>query len=110
MVAPILPQLAQAFHTESGTIGLAVPAYLLPYGVMTLLWGPLSDRIGRRPIILGSLLTFAALTAGTVLSDTAGMFMLMRLVTRAAASGVVPISLALIGDVVPFAQRGRAFG
>ena len=110
MVAPILPQLAQAFHTDSGTIGLAVPAYLVPYGVMTLLWGPLSDRVGRRPIILGSLLTFAVLTAGTALSGTAGMFMLMRLVTGAAASGVVPISLALIGDVFPFAQRGRALG
>ncbi len=110
MVAPILPQLAGVFHTDSGTIGLAVPAYLVPYGVMTLLWGPLSDRIGRRPIILGSLVAFAALTAGTALSDTAGSFILMRVVTGAAASGVVPISLALIGDVYPFAQRGRALG
>jgi predicted MFS family arabinose efflux permease len=110
MVAPILPQLARVFHTDSGTTGLAVPAYLVPYGVMTLLWGPLSDRIGRRPIILGSLVGFAALTAGTALVDTAGMFILMRVVTGAAASGVVPISLALIGDVYPFAQRGRALG
>jgi predicted MFS family arabinose efflux permease len=38
------------------------------------------------------------------------MFILMRVVTGAAASGVVPISLALIGDVYPFAQRGRALG
>jgi predicted MFS family arabinose efflux permease len=110
MVAPILPQLARVFHTDSGMIGLAVPAYLVPYGVMTLLWGPLSDRIGRRPIILGSLIAFAALTAGTALSDTAATFILMRVLTGAAASGVVPISLALIGDVYPFAQRGRALG
>lgn len=110
MVAPILPQLAHAFHTDSGTIGLAVPAYLVPYGVMTLLWGPLSDRIGRRPIILGSLLAFAGLTASTALSGTAGTFMLVRLATGAAASGVVPISLALIGDVFPYVQRGRALG
>lgn len=53
---------------------------------------------------------FTVLTAGTALSGTAGMFMLMRLFTSAAASGVVPISLALIGDVFPFAQRGRALG
>lgn len=37
MIAPILPQLAQVFRTNSGTIGLAVPAYLVPYGIMTLL-------------------------------------------------------------------------
>jgi predicted MFS family arabinose efflux permease len=110
MVAPILPQLAHGFHSGAGVIGLAVPAYLVPYGVMTLLWGPLSDRVGRRPIIVGSLVVFAALTALTALATSAGAFILLRVLTGAAASGVVPISLALIGDVFPFAQRGRALG
>jgi predicted MFS family arabinose efflux permease len=110
MVAPILPQLAGAFRTDIGTAGLAVPAYLVPYGVMTLFWGPLSDRIGRRPIIAGSMVVFAALTAATALSPSAGVFIGMRVATGIAASGVVPISLALIGDVFAFAERGRALG
>lgn len=55
MVAPLIPRLAHVFASSTGTIGLAVPAYLIPYGVMTLVWGPLSDRIGRGPVILGSL-------------------------------------------------------
>ena len=110
MVAPILPQLATAFGTGVGTVGLAVPAYLIPYGLMTLFWGPLSDRTGRRPVILGSLMLFAALTAATALSAGATTFILMRIATGIAASGVVPISLVLIGDVFPFGQRGRALG
>lgn len=110
MVAPILPQLSETLHTGLGTIGLAVPAYLVPYGLMTLLWGPLSDRVGRRPIIVGSLVVFAGLTAATSLAGTAAVFIAMRVLTGAAASGVVPISLALIGDVFPFGQRGRALG
>jgi len=110
MVAPILPQLAGAFGTDVGMAGLAVPAYLVPYGVMTLFWGPLSDRIGRRPIIAGSMVVFAALTAATALSPSAGVFIGMRVATGVAASGVVPISLALIGDVFAFAERGRALG
>ncbi|MCU6480020.1 MFS transporter [Arthrobacter sp. A2-55] len=110
MVAPILPQLAGAFGTDVGMAGLAVPAYLVPYGVMTLFWGPLSDRIGRRPIIAGSMVVFAALTAVTALSPSAGVFIGMRVATGVAASGVVPISLALIGDVFAFAERGRALG
>ncbi|MDQ0276037.1 putative MFS family arabinose efflux permease [Arthrobacter silviterrae] len=110
MVAPILPQLAGAFGTDVDMAGLAVPAYLVPYGVMTLFWGPLSDRIGRRPIIAGSMVVFAALTAATALSPSAGVFIGMRVATGVAASGVVPISLALIGDVFAFAERGRALG
>jgi len=36
MIAPILPRLAQVFHASRGNVGLAVPAYVVPYGVMTL--------------------------------------------------------------------------
>ncbi|MEV5450341.1 MFS transporter [Streptomyces sp. NPDC052535] len=110
MVAPILPQLAHAFHTTPDTVGLAVPAYLVPYGVMTLVWGPLSDRIGRRPVILASLAAFTALTAATALTSGSTAFLGMRLATAIGASGVVPISLALIGDVFPYARRGKALG
>lgn len=55
MVAPIIPKLARVFDVSVGTIGLMVPAYLIPYGVTTLIYGLLSDRLGRRPILLKSL-------------------------------------------------------
>ena len=110
MVAPILPALARAFATTPAVAGLAVPAYLIPYGAMTLVWGPVSDRLGRRPVILASLAAFSALTGLTALAPTAGVFLGMRLVTALGASGVVPIALALIGDQVPYARRGRALG
>ncbi len=110
MIAPILVRLGQAFHTSSGVVGLAVPAYLVPYGVMTLVWGPLSDRVGRRSVIVASLSAFVALTALSALSTSAAMFIAMRLATALGASGVVPISLALIGDLFPYERRGRALG
>ncbi|WP_210036598.1 MFS transporter [Pseudonocardia parietis] len=110
MIAPILPRLAEVFGTAPGTVGLAVPAYLIPYGVMTLVWGPLSDRFGRRPVILGSLVAFTVLTAATTLADSAGAFISVRLATAVGASGVVPIALALIGDLFPYQRRGQALG
>ncbi|BBX88081.1 hypothetical protein MAUB_62820 (plasmid) [Mycolicibacterium aubagnense] len=101
MVAPLIPQLAHEFGSSTDLLGLAVPAYLVPYGAMTLLWGPLSDRIGRKRVILGSAAGFVVLTALTALADGPRMFIAFRLLTALGASGVVPISLALIGDVSP---------
>lgn len=110
MVAPLIPRLADVFHSSVGWIGLAVPAYLLPYGLATLVWGPLSDRFGRRTVILSSLLLFIAFTLATASARDIGLFLMWRIATGAGASGVVPISLTLIGDVVPFQRRGLALG
>lgn len=65
MVAPLIPKLSAAFQVSPQSIGLIVPAYMIPYGVSTLFYGLLSDRIGRRRIVLASLLVFIVLTAAT---------------------------------------------
>jgi predicted MFS family arabinose efflux permease len=110
MVAPILPRLADVFGTEVGVVGLSVPAYLVPYGVVTLVWGPLADRFGRRPVILVALASFALLTAATLTATSVTGFIIWRMAAGAAASGVVPVGLALLGDVFAYAERGRAVG
>lgn len=110
MVAPILPRLAQLFGSDVGVVGLSVPAYLVPYGVVTLFWGPLADRFGRRPVILIALASFTALTAATLTSPSVAWFIAWRMGAGAAASGVVPVGLALIGDLFAYSERGRAVG
>lgn len=110
MVAPLIPRLTQVLHARTNVIALAIPAYLIPYGLMTLIWGPLSDRIRRRTVIFGSLALFIVLTASTGLASGGTAFVIWRGATGLGASGVVPISLALIGDLVPFDRRGRALG
>lgn len=110
MVAPLIPRLTEVFHTRIAWVGLAVPAYLLPYGIATLAWGPLSDRFGRRPVIFGSLVLFVVCTAATASAAGVAGFAGWRIVTGIGASGIVPIGLTLIGDVVPFRKRGRAIG
>lgn len=110
MVAPLIPQLAAVFHSPVAWVGLAIPAYIVPEAITTLGVGPLSDRVGRNGVIFGSLIAFIILTALTATSRDVGSFIAWRIVTGVAAAGIVPISLTLIGDVVPFAQRGRAVG
>ena len=110
MIAPILPRLAQVFATGVGLIGLAVPAYLVPYGMTSLVWGPLADRAGRRPVIIACLAAFTGLTLATATATSAPAFILWRLGAGLAAGGIIPIGVALIGDVVPYQRRGHALG
>lgn len=110
MIAPILPRLAEDFGAPVGLVGLAVPAYLIPYGVATLVWGPIADRYGRRPVILTALASFTVLAALTTAAPTIGWFIGFRLVAGLGAAGIVPVSLMLIGDLFDYSDRGPAIG
>ena len=110
MVAPLIPRLSHVFGVSSRSIGLVVPAYMIPYGVATLFYGLLSDRLGRRPIMFASLLAFVVFTALTATAQSASQMILWRLVTGLGASGVVPLALALMGDLFPYEHRGRPLG
>lgn len=110
MIAPMLPKLAVVFGVSIQMIALTVPAYLIPYGISTLFYGLLSDRIGRRRIMLASFFAFAILTGVTATSRSASQLIVWRLVTGIGASGVVPLALALIGVLFPYEQRGRPLG
>jgi len=102
MVAPLIPHLSAVFEVSSQTIGLIVPAYMIPYGVSTLFYGLLSDRLGRRRIMLASLLAFVILTALTATAQSTSQLILWRLLTGLGASGVVPLALALMGQLFPY--------
>lgn len=110
MVAPLLPRLAVVFNVSVETAGLMVPAYLIAYGIATLFYGLLSDRLGRRPIMLASLLAFIVFTALTGFARSSQELTIARLLTGLGASGIVPLALALIGDLFPYKERGRPLG
>lgn len=65
MVAPIIPRLSEVFGVSPQEVGLIVPAYLIPYGIATLVYGLLADKLGLWRNMAASLLAFAALTALT---------------------------------------------
>lgn len=110
MIAPLIPRLSAVFGVSVQMIGLAVPAYLIAYGTATLIYGPLSDRLGRRPVILSSLSIFVLLTILTSFAQSATQLTMLRLVTGLGAGGIVPLALMLIGDLFPYQERGRPIG
>ena len=110
MIAPLIPKLATIFNVSEQRIGLIVPAYMLAYGVSVLFYGFISDKFGRKRILQISLLAFIVLTAITALVQSASQLILLRLLTGLGASGVVPMSLALVGDMFKPSERGRPLG
>lgn len=110
MVAPIIPALSKSFAAPVETVGLIVPAYLIPYGVSTLAYGLLADRRGIHRVMFASLGAFAVLTVLTVTAQSIEQLALWRIATGIGASGVVPLALALVGRLYPYEQRGRPLG
>ncbi len=105
----MLPQIAKDFGTTTGEAGAVTLAFTGAYGVALLAFGPLSDRCGRLPIICASL---AACAIAAVVSARASRFdddlVLMRLFWGAAAAGVMPMSIAWVGDAFPYERRQAA--
>ncbi|HEX7387418.1 MAG TPA: MFS transporter [Castellaniella sp.] len=110
MVAPLIPRLSTLLGASTDAVGLAIPAYVIPQALSILFVGPFSDRMGRKIVILGSLSLFCALTLATATATDVTSFIRWRLATGVVAAGIVPISLTLIGDVIPYQDRGRAVG
>jgi len=110
MVAPLIPRLAAVLGAPVTTTGLIVPAYLIPYGLATLAYGPLADRFGRARLMLGSLVAFVVLVPLTALARSVWALLAWRIATALGASGLVPLGLALIGALYPYAERGRPLG
>lgn len=110
MIAPLLPALALEFGVSAQAVGLAIPAYLIPYGASTLAYGLLSDRLGRRRLVLASLLAFVALLALTATARSSTELIVWRLLAGVGASAVAPLSLVFVATQYPYEQRGRPLG
>lgn len=76
---PSLPGMARDFQVDYGVMQLSVSAYIGASAVLQLLGGPLSDRFGRRPVVIWGLIGFLLATVGTLLATTATTFLVFRL-------------------------------
>lgn len=76
---PSLPGMARDFGVDYGVMQLSVSAYIGASAVLQLLGGPLSDRFGRRPVVIWGLVGFLLATIGTLLATTATTFLIFRL-------------------------------
>jgi predicted MFS family arabinose efflux permease len=110
VVSPILPAISENIGVAVERAGLLISAYMIPFGIFQIIFGPLADRYGKKQIIAFSMVLFTAAAglcaAGFGLADLAAY----RALTGTFAASVMPISLALIGDIFPVEERQGAIG
>src|SRR5215813_15102070 len=110
LVAPLLPLIAQDLGTTPGHAGIIVTTYSLAAAAFALIIGPLSDRIGRKKILISGLAVFAFTSFLTYHVSTFGSLIILRAVTGLSAGTLSTCALSFAGDYYPYHQRGRAMG
>ena len=96
---PALPALTEGFGAPMSQAQLTLSALLLAFGVSQLIWGPLSDRFGRRPILLWGLATYTLASIGSTLAPSMALLIVWRVVQGAAMGAVVMCARAIIRDL-----------
>lgn len=103
--APLLPAIARELQVSIAAAGLAVTAYTVPYGACQLFYGPVADRAGKIAVVRWAVVVFAISTGVCSLAPTLSVLQLLRVLAGGAAAAVIPLSLAYIGDAVPYGRR-----
>ena len=110
VVSPILPAISKDFGVNVTSAGLLITSYMIPFGVFQLIFGPLADRFGKRQVINFAMVFFTIATALCAFGYNITNLAFYRALTGIFAASVMPISLALIGDLVPMEERQSAIG
>ncbi|MFM2391184.1 MAG: hypothetical protein RLZZ437_2739 [Pseudomonadota bacterium] len=106
---PSLPDMARHFGVDYGLMQLSVSAYLAMTAVLQLVIGPISDRFGRRPVLLGAIAIFILATIGAILAPNFAVFLTCRMTQAVIASGFV-LGRAVVRDIVPANQAASMIG
>ena len=96
---PALPAIKAEFGATLSQVQLTLSALLLAFGISQLFWGPLSDRFGRRPILLWGIATFTLAGVGCVVSSSMQELIVWRALQGAAMGAVVMCARAIVRDL-----------
>jgi len=110
VISPILPAIAGDLHQEVTKVGLLITSYMIPFGLFQLIFGPLSDRYGKKLVISVAMLLFTFSTALCAVAFGFTNLAVYRALTGVFAASVIPVSLALIADMVQLPERQAAIG
>ena len=110
IVAPLLPQISARLDVPEMRLGWLISGYAISMGVCTLIWGPISDRLGRRRLLMLASGLMALVLLAHWWAESYSAMLLMRFLSGAVGGALTTGTLAAVGDYIPLSQRGWATG
>jgi len=107
MYLPALPVIAQQFGVPAGSAQMTLSTYILGFALGQLLYGPMADSIGRKPMILGGTLIFAAAASACALAQSIDQLITLRFFHGLAAAAASVVINALMRDIYPKEEFSR---
>lgn len=96
---PALPSITEGFGASMAQAQLTLTALLLAFGLSQFIWGPLSDRFGRRPILLVGTSAYVLASVASTLAPTMDQLIVWRTVQGAAMGAAVMCARAIVRDL-----------
>ncbi len=106
---PSLPGMAAYFEADYSVLQLSVGVYLGASAVLQVLIGPISDQMGRRPVLLWGLVLFMIATLGCIMAPTVGVFLFFRMAQAVIAVGMV-LGRAAVRDLFDTEKAASMIG
>ena len=107
---PIIPPIAHDIQVDPNAVALLTTAFALPFALVQPVLGPVGDMVGKVRLMIACLaVTMLAMLASGFAQDFT-VLMVARIVAGAAAGGIFPVGIAVIGDLVPVKERQVAIG
>jgi EmrB/QacA subfamily drug resistance transporter len=110
VVTVALPSIHASLGASVQALEWTVNAYTLSYAVLLLTGAALGDRFGRRRMFMAGIALFTLASAGAALAPSAGLLITARAIQGVGAAIATPLTLTLLADAFPPAQRGLALG
>src|SRR5438874_5767725 len=109
-IDPIIPPIAADLGVAPEKVALLSTAFSLPFALIQPVLGPLADGFGKTRVMTVCLLVLVATAAIGATATSFSVLAASRMLAGIAAGGIFPVSLAVVGDLVPVAERQIALG
>ena len=105
MYTPAIPHMTEVFNTTESIVNLTLVGYFLFFAVGMLLFGPVSDKYGRKPVLFSGMLTFTAGSAFCALAPDIWSLVAFRVLQALGAGAVTAVGTAIVRDAFAASRR-----